>query len=192
MEDLNILHSFTYNFLESISNEILRNDLGLSDDEVYELANEVKSTVTGDIIENIIAIQFIKQLEKDEKLLTCLKRYQDISFTPERKCTKRKMYKYRKKIFENGESVTAEIDLVLNKQSSIDLIEIKKSTKITEEQTRWLRNNEVIEDIRNIISKDKPINKYVYYLGDSKKVDDIEYLNIVDVLLEHYTRRCRR
>ena len=187
MDDLNILHSFTYNFLESISNEILRSDLGLSDDEVYELADEVKSTVMGDIIENIIAIQFIKQLEKDDKLLTCLKRYQDVLFTPERKCTKRKMYKYRKKVFENGESVTAEIDLVLNKQNSIDLIEIKKSTEIVEEQTRWLRNNEVIEDIRKIISESKPINKFVYYLGDNKKVGDIEYLNIVDVLLEHYT-----
>lgn len=186
MEDLNILHALAYNFLESISDTIMSSNLGLSDDEVNELANEVKSTVTGDIIESIITIQFIKQLEKDSKLLTGLTRYQDVLFTPERKCTKRKMYKYRKKIFENGESTTAEIDLVLNLSDRIDLVEIKKSDKIAEEQTRWLRNNEVIEDIKEIISNSKPINKFVYYLGESAIVGDIQYVNITEVLLNHY------
>ena len=187
-DDLTTLHSLNYTFLEGIADKILSSNLGISVEDAELLADEVKSTVMGDLIEGIIAIQLIKGIEKEHKLLTCLKKYKDNSIKPERKCTKCIIYKYRNRIDENGKAVEAEIDLVLNKKDSIQLIEIKKSEVVDEHQTRWLNNETVIAEIQEKLSKNKTIAKYVYYLGEDTVVGDVTYKNIVDILIKHYER----
>lgn len=187
-DDLTILHSLSYNIIKNISNKVLSKPLGLSDEDVQILANEIESTANGRLLEGIVTLQLLKVIEKQQKLLTCLKSYGNGKFETERKCSKHRMYKYKNKIVEDTNIVTAEIDIVMPEDDIINLIEIKKSSVVDENQTRWLNNITVQNEIREKISMSKPFKKYVYYLGEDMKIDDIYYRNIVDVLLENYNQ----
>ena len=189
--DLNTLHSFNYNFINSIS-EHIRHDNSIIDKQYRDmLADEVISTAEGIILEDIICIQFIKQLAKERELTNILYNYRDTSFRMERKSTNIRVHRYRKKIIDNGNTTEAEIDLIRFKKDELELIEIKKSKEVIENQTRWLNNDSVIDDIKDIIADDIPIKKFVYYLGEPTTVGDVEYKNIADVLLEQYEKHFR-
>ena len=191
-DDLTILHALSYNITKNIANKVLEKPLKLSDEDIQILAEKIKSTAKGKFLEGIVTLQFIKAFEGKAELLTCLKSYENGKFETERKCTKHKMYKYNNKIVANESTVNAEIDIVLTEPEIIKLIEIKKSTVVDEQQTRWLSNEVVINEIREKVSKSKPIKKYVYYLGKEAKINDVYYKNIVDELLNHYDLYFRR
>lgn len=191
-DDLTILHSLSYTITQNMVNKIMMMPLGLNDEDVQILAREIESTAKGKIIEGIVTLQFIKALEKQQRLLTCLKSYENGKFETERKCTKHRMYKYNNKIFDGGASVNAEIDIVVSEPDVINLIEIKKSHEIDEHQVRWLNNEIVISEIKEKVSNSKPMKKYLYYMGEDTIVGDIQYKNIVDVLISHYNNYLKR
>lgn len=185
-EDLTILHGLSYYITEGIIRRILSSHEGISDEDAESLVKNIESAAKGRLLEEIIAIQFIKGIEKKQELLKCLRVYKNSQFKTERKCTKHRIYKYNDSIFADGRQVQAEIDLVISEPDVIKLIEVKKSNAADINQTKWLDNEIVVNEIRNRISRSKSIKKYVYYLGEKREENGIYYENIADILLEHY------
>ena len=183
-DDICEIHSLAYNITLSTIQSLVGNDYNISDSDAEILMKEMESALYGRLLENIIGLQYIKAIESKNKLLKTIKSYNN-QFNVERKCTNRYMYKYNNKVEIDGNVYKAEVDLVLN-EDAIKLIEIKKSSIVDEHQTRWLNNETVVQEISNKISTDKKIEKFVYYLGESKDVDGIKYINVVDKLIEHY------
>ena len=74
---------------------------------------------------------------------------------------------------------SAEIDMVVVKDCGCELYEIKNSDKIVKNQSRWLRNTEVINEVSRLYGK--VIKRAVIYRGKSEVVNiegtDIEYIN---------------
>ena len=182
-DDVHLIHGILYNMGLQIVSDLKGGITDLSDMEVEKLADCVESTMYGIILENIVALQYIKQRELDNELVSQMTYYTD-DFSAERKGTRFFLYKYRKKIY--SDCGASEIDLVRNLDDDIELIEIKKNTHIDTGQTRWLSDNAVAEDIKRIIG-DKSIGKRaVYYLGEPKTHNGIVYENIPEVLIEQY------
>ena len=180
-DDIYTIHGILFTIGESLVNYIKNStDLGLSEEEIEELSNNIEETLYGNIIENIIVMHYIKEIEKKHKLNSQLTYYD--KFKAKRKSTRPYLYKYRELI---GEGDTAEIDIVVHGKNKLSLIEVKRSSEIVDNQTRWLRNEEVCNRIREIIA-DKELEKFVYYLGEPKNVDGIRYVNVADALLSLY------
>ncbi|MBR3919345.1 MAG: AAA family ATPase [Clostridia bacterium] len=80
--------------------------------------------------------------------------------------------------FDNG----GEYDMVIydNRQNTCSLYEVKHSTEVTERQMRYLKD---AKRCKTIETKFGTITgKYVIYRGESKTVDDVEYLNVEQFL----------
>lgn len=185
-EDLTILHSILYVIAKGMANKIRTANIRISDEEAELLAVNIESAAKGRLLEGIIALEFLKGIEKEHELLTCLKNYGNGKFKTVRKCTKHRMYKYNNRIFDEAQAAIAEVDIVISEPDAIRLIEVKKSSAIDENQTRWLHNDTVVQEIRDRISKTKHIKKEVLYLGEEIISNGVHYRNIADVLLEHY------
>jgi len=184
-EDIYLVHSLLYNLAKEMINNLKTSDIDLSDDEVIDLCNTVLSTIKGRIIENIIALQYIKQYEKNNKLLDQIT-YYDNSFNAIRKGTKYFLYKYNENIQVQDKVKKAEVDLVINNSDCIELIEIKKSSIFDEAQIQWITLPVVQESIRNLVSNRKCLKKTVLYMGENKVYKGVEYKNIPDLLLKEY------
>lgn len=187
-DDICLIHSLSYNMAKKMIDEYLSMPKKVSDADAEIVANVMESTLYGKILEEIVVLQFIKGLEKQAPLLKCIKAYGSGKFQTVRKCSKHRMYKYNNKIYFQDDVVKAEIDIVRSFKDSIELIEIKKSRICDQEQVRWLKNPIVVNEIRDKISYEKQIKKYVYYLGEPITDEDVEYFNIVDVLIADYER----
>ena len=183
-DDVFMLHGFIYHIVRGIMQYIDRAELDISDEDKETLKQNIESAALGRIMESIIVLHHIKKIESSNELTVCGKSYSNGAFITERKCTKPHLYKYNNTIAINGKPVIAEIDLVISEPDTIRLIEIKKSTVIDENQTRWLNNETVIDDIRNKISWRKRIVKEVYYMGEPLQAGDIAYKNIPAELLK--------
>ncbi|MCM1223861.1 MAG: hypothetical protein NC548_56355, partial [Lachnospiraceae bacterium] len=183
-DDVCTLGSFLWFLTSEICGYMESADIGLSDRDIMELNSNIKSAMLGRLIENCIAVHFVKELEKSCELPVNAKSYANGRYIVNRKCTKMHMYKYNNNIEEDGKSVTAEIDLILSTEDSIRLIEIKKSTAANIRQTRWLNNETVIDEIVQKIATGKPVEKYVYYMGKPCEADGIHYRNIPTELLK--------
>ena len=80
--------------------------------------------------------------------------------------------------FDNG----GEYDMVIydNRQNTCSLYEVKHSTEVTERQMRYLKD---AKRCKTIETKFGTITgKYVLYRGESKTIDDVEYLNVEQFL----------
>ena len=80
--------------------------------------------------------------------------------------------------FDNG----GEYDMVIydNRQNTCSLYEVKHSTEVTERQMRYLKD---AKRCKTIETKFGTITgKYVIYRGESKTIDDVEYLNVEQFL----------
>ena len=106
-------------------------------------------------------------------------------FSAERYGTRFFMYKYREKIVVDNEPTTAEVDIVRVLDNCIELIEVKRSDVIDENQARWILNKDVHNRIQEIVGMKDIVTK-VYYLGRPTIYNGVQYENITDVLLSDY------
>lgn len=186
-EDVCTVNSLSMLIGRGIMQEIADNCDGLNEDDKKILIDNMESALKGRILESIIAAEYLKGYEQKKELKECLVYYSKNGQSFGRKCARYKLYKYNNEIVADDKNVRAEIDLIkFNGDSSLALIEIKKSTQIVPEQTRWLKNETVMNEIAECLSDKREYKKYVYYMGESRVVDGIQYQNIVDVLIEHY------
>lgn len=74
-----------------------------------------------------------------------------------------------------------EIDMALIKDNTASIFEIKRSSKVVEQQCKWLINKEINNHIEKFFGC-KIINRNVLYLGDNKRVTIngivVDYINI--------------
>lgn len=187
-EDIFAMHSFIYHIVQGLVSYIQSAELDMPDEDIETLLKNIESAAMGRIIEGIVALHYIRKVEKERPLNICIRNYANGQFEVERKCTKPRLYKYNNLIDSDGEAAKAEIDLVVSEPDAIRLIEIKRSAVTDPAQVRWLHNETVIQEIRNKISQTKAVVKEVYYLGEDTTVDDITYRNIPGMLLEEIHR----
>lgn len=186
-EDVCTVNSLSMLIGRGVMQEIADNCDGLNEDDKKILVDNMESALKGRILESIITAQYLKGYERKEELKECLVYYSKNGQSFGRKCARYKLYKYNNEIAVDDRNVKAEIDLIkFDGDSSLALIEIKRSTRIMPEQTRWLRNETVMDEIAECLSDRREYKKYVYYMGESSEADGIQYQNIVDVLIEHY------
>lgn len=185
IQDINMIHSLGVNIANSMSTEISKLNLGVSSDDLNTIRKEIISTALGGILENIVALHYIKKAEKKEGVIEDFKEYRR-EFKTARKLPAFGVYKYRNSIIVDGRAYQAEIDLIIVTDTSLKLIEIKKSSIVDENQTRWLNNEAVVDEIRELVSPYKPVEKEVYYLGEERFVGDVHYINIANKLIEEY------
>lgn len=192
-EDVCILNSLSMLIGKGIMQEIADNCDGLNEDDKIILIDNMESALKGRVLESIIAAQYLKEYEKENELKECLVYYSKNGQSFGRRCARYKLYKYNNKIVEEDKIVKAEIDLIkFDEDNSLSLIEIKKSTQIVPEQTRWLRNEMVMNEIGACLSDSREYKKYVYYMGEGCVVDGIQYQNIADVLVNHYNEKRKK
>lgn len=186
-EDVCTVNSLSMMIGRGIMQEIVNHCDGINEDDKKILIDNMESALKGRILESVIAAQYLKEYEHKKELKECLVYYSKNGQSFGRKCARYNLYKYNNDISVDEKNVKAEIDLIkFDGDSVLELIEIKKSTQIVPEQTRWLRNETVMEEIAECLSDRRTYRKYVYYMGESCEVDEIQYKNIIDVLIEHY------
>lgn len=182
--DVCLLHSLNYNLSGELCRELYEGDYIDNEELEKELADNIMSVTYGNILEDIVALKIIMNTAKHQKLLTCAKIYSG-GFAANRVSTKYFLYRYSNsdEIIDDI-NIRTEIDLIQITDDVVNLIEIKKSDKVIPEQTRWLLDPTVQESIRNRIGHEEADWRYyVFYLGESKMVENVCYVNIPEFLL---------
>lgn len=187
-DDIYLLHGLLYQMGVSAVDEIfdVDNIANIQRDVINEITEKIKSTLYGNILENIVILQFIKDRERRVKKMPKQVTYYNKSFSAGRTGTMGKLCKVELPVNVNGKDKMAEIDLVVEDERIVTLIEIEKSTVADEHQIQWLNNEDVNDYLVKKILRGREADKKVYYLGEPKVVGDISYENIADVLIEHY------
>ena len=140
-----------YSIAKTLLSSLFEDDYFMSLD--YKTRENIKTILLNDVkgkmLEEIINIALIKKYNKKDY---------DI-------------FKYR--FIRGGEF---DIVVVNNKNHDVDLYEIKHTSNINSNQTKYLDDNNMLNAISYSFGNIK--NKYVLYKGDNKKINDINYVNI--------------